>query len=140
MSSPTGSSGGRVTRPVRRRTRASRRVPPFLVSTDVENFRAMVQHFTAGPCASAPPVPGPHMGEPSLGFGFGERQPYGDPGNSLMVPPADLSHLQYQQQQQQQQQQQMLSQFQHQNQAYMFSMNNYNPGAGSFPFKDMGEP
>ncbi|XP_039030903.1 VQ motif-containing protein 22-like [Hibiscus syriacus] len=142
MSTPPGSAGGnlipdgrRVGRPVRSRTRASRRTPPTLVSTDVENFRAMVQHFTAGPNASAaaPPGPGPHLGEPNLGFGFGERQqPHVNAGISLMVPPADMSHLQYQQQ--------MVSQLQHQNQAYMFSLNNYNPGAGSYSFKDMGEP
>ncbi|XP_039003067.1 uncharacterized protein LOC120129688 [Hibiscus syriacus] len=114
MSSPPGSipNSRPVGRPVRRRTRASRRTPPTLVSTDIENFRAMVQHFTGGPTASAagPPVPGPHLCEPSLRFGFGERQQHHvNVGNSLMAPQVDVSYLQYQQQ--------MVPQSQHENQA-----------------------
>ncbi|CAL9765865.1 unnamed protein product [Musa acuminata subsp. burmannicoides] len=38
--------GGRVSRPPRRRMRASRRAPVILLNTDAANFRAMVQHFT----------------------------------------------------------------------------------------------
>ncbi|RRT54663.1 hypothetical protein B296_00039113 [Ensete ventricosum] len=45
---------GRVGKPVRRRSRASRRAPTTMVNTDAANFRMMVQHFTrnpTGPCA-----------------------------------------------------------------------------------------
>ncbi|XP_057792798.1 VQ motif-containing protein 22 [Salvia miltiorrhiza] len=44
---------GRVAKPVRRRSRASRRTPTTLLNTDTANFRAMVQHFTGGPAAAA---------------------------------------------------------------------------------------
>ncbi|KAL2458278.1 VQ motif-containing protein motif-containing protein 22-like [Forsythia ovata] len=44
--------GGRVSRPMRRRSRASRRTPITLLNTDTSNFRAMVQQFTGGPSSS----------------------------------------------------------------------------------------
>ncbi|ESQ47658.1 hypothetical protein EUTSA_v10021568mg [Eutrema salsugineum] len=44
---------GRVTKPARRRSRASRRTPTTLLNTDTSNFRAMVQQFTGGPSAMA---------------------------------------------------------------------------------------
>ncbi|KAL8511312.1 hypothetical protein ACS0TY_017931 [Phlomoides rotata] len=40
---------GRVARPIRRRSRASRRTPTTLLNTDTTNFRAMVQQFTGSP-------------------------------------------------------------------------------------------
>ncbi|KAL3633835.1 hypothetical protein CASFOL_022597 [Castilleja foliolosa] len=43
---------GRVAKPLRRRSRASRRTPTTLFNTDTSNFRAMVQRFTGGPAAS----------------------------------------------------------------------------------------
>ncbi|XP_041989769.1 VQ motif-containing protein 22-like [Salvia splendens] len=49
---------GRVAKPVRRRSRASRRTPTTLLNTDTANFRAMVQHFTGGPAARQLPIPG----------------------------------------------------------------------------------
>ncbi|KAJ6756674.1 VQ MOTIF-CONTAINING PROTEIN [Salix purpurea] len=42
---------GRVAKPIRRRSRASRRTPTTLLNTDTTNFRAMVQQFTGGPSA-----------------------------------------------------------------------------------------
>ncbi|XP_022940097.1 VQ motif-containing protein 22-like [Cucurbita moschata] len=45
--------GGRVSKPVRKRTRASRRTPTTLFNTDAANFRAMVQQFTGGPSNNA---------------------------------------------------------------------------------------
>uniref|UniRef100_A0A7N0UCU5 VQ domain-containing protein n=1 Tax=Kalanchoe fedtschenkoi TaxID=63787 RepID=A0A7N0UCU5_KALFE len=48
----------RVTKPARKRSRASRRTPTTLLSTNTSNFRAMVQQFTGGPSA--------------LGFGIGD--------------------------------------------------------------------
>ncbi|XP_047306889.1 uncharacterized protein LOC124910305 [Impatiens glandulifera] len=51
----TAARDGRVSKPVRRRTRASRRTPTTLLSTDTRNFRAMVQQFTGGPSVSLAP-------------------------------------------------------------------------------------
>ncbi|KAL1555459.1 VQ motif-containing protein 22-like [Salvia divinorum] len=49
---------GRVAKPVRRRSRASRRTPTTLLNADAANFRAMVQHFTGGPAArQLQPIP-----------------------------------------------------------------------------------
>ncbi|XP_021274267.1 VQ motif-containing protein 22-like [Herrania umbratica] len=133
-SGPAGSSAGhlspegRVAKPLRRRSRASRRTPTTLLNTDTTNFRAMVQQFTGGPSA---PFPG-HSGGPNFGFGFGVRQPHVNPG-SLMIPPGGF-HLQYQQQQQPQQQ----HQFQQQNQPYMFSLSSNNPGAGDLFLQRLG--
>ncbi|KAI4308616.1 hypothetical protein L6164_031672 [Bauhinia variegata] len=66
---------GRVSKPVRRRSRASRRTPTTLLNTDTTNFRAMVQQFTGGP--SGPFAPTASVagagGLPNLGFGFGSR-------------------------------------------------------------------
>ncbi|XP_042005121.1 VQ motif-containing protein 22-like [Salvia splendens] len=44
---------GRVAKPARRRSRASRRTPTTLLNADAANFRAMVQHFTGGPAAAS---------------------------------------------------------------------------------------
>ncbi|KAL9663238.1 hypothetical protein QQ045_028077 [Rhodiola kirilowii] len=54
---PVNNRANRVTKPARKRSRASRRTPTTLLSTDTSNFRAMVQQFTGGPSA--------------LGFGIG---------------------------------------------------------------------
>ncbi|RRT41008.1 hypothetical protein B296_00028390 [Ensete ventricosum] len=40
---------GRVGKPVRRRSRATRRAPTTMLNTDTTNFRAMVQQFTGVP-------------------------------------------------------------------------------------------
>ncbi|CAN8258479.1 unnamed protein product [Cochlearia groenlandica] len=37
---------GRITKPARKRSRASRKTPTTLLTTDTSNFRAMVQQFT----------------------------------------------------------------------------------------------
>ncbi|MCD9558758.1 hypothetical protein HAX54_016341 [Datura stramonium] len=47
----TGPADGRVSKPIRRRSRASRRTPTTVLNTDTANFRAMVQQFTGGPVA-----------------------------------------------------------------------------------------
>ncbi|KAB2057407.1 hypothetical protein ES319_A11G166500v1 [Gossypium barbadense] len=127
---------GRVGKPVRRRSRASRRIPTTLLNTDTTNFRAMVQQFTGGP--SAPFAGGaPHHGGPNFGFGFGTRhQPHNsNPNNPLMLPPTGF-HLQYQQQQQQHQNQLI----HHQNQPLMFSLNSNdnNPAPGELFFQRLG--
>lgn len=47
--SAPGVEAGRVGKPARRRSRASRRAPVTLLNTDTSNFRAMVQEFTGIP-------------------------------------------------------------------------------------------
>ncbi|KAL4354985.1 hypothetical protein GQ457_06G027080 [Hibiscus cannabinus] len=128
---------GRVGKPVRRRSRASRRTPTTLLNTDTANFRAMVQQFTGGP--SAPFAAGSSLpGGTSFGFGFGTRQPHVNPNNSLLMLPPTGFQLQYQQQQQNQ----LLHH--HQNQPLMFSLNSSdnNPGTGEAFFQRLvgGDP
>ncbi|XP_073060183.1 VQ motif-containing protein 22-like [Primulina eburnea] len=43
---------GRISKPLRRRSRASRRTPTTLFNTDTANFRSMVQRFTGAPSIS----------------------------------------------------------------------------------------
>uniref|UniRef100_A0A6N2LDA4 VQ domain-containing protein n=1 Tax=Salix viminalis TaxID=40686 RepID=A0A6N2LDA4_SALVM len=109
---------GRVAKPIRRRSRASRRTPTTLLNTDTTNFRAMVQQFTGGP--SAPFASGSQIHATNFGYAVGvHRQGHHvNHPSPVMVPPG--YHLQYQQQQQQQQ-------FQQQSQPpppYMFSLRN----------------
>lgn len=88
---------GRVSKPIRRRSRASRRTPTTLLNTDTTNFRAMVQQFTGGP--SAPFASGAHHGAPpNFGFALGpNRQAHHHP--AMMLPPTGHGfHLQPQQQ------------------------------------------
>ncbi|KAI4318904.1 hypothetical protein MLD38_032559 [Melastoma candidum] len=87
---------GGVTKPVRRRTRASRRTPTTVMNTDTSNFRAMVQQYTGGPPSSSfGSGSGPNM----LSFGFGQ----GAPASSGM------GHVQYGHQQPYQQYSNLLS-------------------------------
>ncbi|KAE8679716.1 Choline-phosphate cytidylyltransferase B [Hibiscus syriacus] len=107
--------GGRVGKPARKRSRASRRTPTTLLNTDTTNFRAMVQQFTGCPSFAAGSA---HPGGPTFEFGFGGRQVHLNSG-SLTVPPVGFQ-LQYQQQ----------HLMQHQNQVYMLNSNDNNLGAG----------
>ncbi|CAN6247014.1 unnamed protein product [Urochloa humidicola] len=85
---PPGVEGGRVGKPARRRSRASRRAPVTLLNTDTSNFRAMVQQFTGipsgpyGPAAAAGPVI-------SFGGGAGGGGDYG--GGAALVRPSPTS-------------------------------------------------
>uniref|UniRef100_A0A2P2PTY7 VQ domain-containing protein n=1 Tax=Rhizophora mucronata TaxID=61149 RepID=A0A2P2PTY7_RHIMU len=135
-SANSGTSGGgrlshegRVCKPPRRRSRASRRTPTTLLNTDTTNFRAMVQQFTGGP--SAPYAAGSQLNAANYNLGIGLRQANVNPSIPVMVSPAAAGyHLQYQPQQQQQQQ------YQHQDQprpaSYMFSLGNSNNNNNSF--------
>ncbi|KAJ4912307.1 VQ motif-containing protein [Raphanus sativus] len=66
--SPVNPESRRVSKPTRRRSRASRRTPTTLLNTDTANFRAMVQQFTGGPSALA-------FGSPSSGFSLTSSGP-----------------------------------------------------------------
>ncbi|PON39835.1 VQ motif containing protein [Parasponia andersonii] len=113
--------GGRVSKPIRRRSRASRRTPTTLLNTDTTNFRAMVQQFTGGPSA---PFAASGTG-PGFSFGLGTRQSFANP--SVGMVPA-LAGYHYQQQQQQQQPHNLYHQ--QQNQQYGFSLSTGGGGGG----------
>ncbi|XP_037446565.1 neurogenic locus Notch protein-like [Triticum dicoccoides] len=115
--SAPGVEGGRVGKPARRRSRASRRAPVTLLNTDTTNFRAMVQQFTGIP--SGPYGPAGAGGGPVISFGAGGGD-YGlgggmpvrpSPSSAVMSfdhlghhrPSAATSSLQQQQQHQQSQ-------------------------------------
>ncbi|KAK7306883.1 hypothetical protein VNO77_44843 [Canavalia gladiata] len=115
---------GRVSKPTRRRSRASRRTPTTLLNTDTTNFRAMVQQFTGGPTAPFAPTPStaPHVLPNLMGFGFPSRSVPSLNQTTLMM----SSPLGYHQQQQQQ------HMFQPQNQQYNNNNNNmYSSGGGA---------
>ncbi|KAM1016284.1 hypothetical protein ACFX13_046730 [Malus domestica] len=108
---------GRVSKPARKRSRASRRTPTTLLNTDTTNFRAMVQQFTGGPTTASFPA-----GASNLSFGLGPTRP-----QSFVVPPGAAGYHPLQPQQQQLLQQQQQQQYQQrQSQQYLFSLNNNN--------------
>ncbi|PKI41020.1 VQ motif-containing protein 22-like [Punica granatum] len=81
-------AGGRVAKPKRRRSRASRRTPTTLLSTDTTNFRAMVQQFTGGPGAHFLATVGTtRPGALNINFGL-------EPGRAHINPPG-LFHGQH---------------------------------------------
>ncbi|XP_043688997.1 VQ motif-containing protein 22-like [Telopea speciosissima] len=105
---------GRVAKPSRRRSRASRRAPTTLLNTDTTNFRAMVQQFTGVP--SAPFTTTGSQTGPTTNFNFGLGSGQHNLNTATVMNPSGY-HLQQQQFQQQQQQQYML---------YMNNNNNNN--------------
>ncbi|WVY92543.1 hypothetical protein V8G54_031631 [Vigna mungo] len=110
---------GRVGKPMRRRSRASRRTPTTLLNTDTTNFRAMVQQFTGGPNAPFSPSPSaaPQVLPNLLGFGFPSRPiPSLSPRSLVLSSSPALSYHHLHQQGQHHQQQENM--FQHQNQHY----------------------
>lgn len=125
-SSNTGghlSPEGRVSKPIRRRSRASRRTPTTLLNTDTANFRAMVQQFTGGP--TAPFASGAHPGAANFGFGLGAaRQGHVHSPTAMMLPPGRGFHLQPPQ----------IPQLYHQpqGQQYMFSLSTNNSPGDAF--------
>ncbi|KAK6919802.1 VQ protein [Dillenia turbinata] len=105
---------GRVSKPIRRRSRASRRTPTTVLNTSTTNFRAMVQQFTGGPTA---PFVASNSPASMLNYHFGlagSRQHNANPssGGVMQLPSSAGYHLQQQQPQQQQR--------------LMFSLNNDN--------------
>ncbi|KAL3715360.1 hypothetical protein ACJRO7_007140 [Eucalyptus globulus] len=118
------SPDGGVAKPVRRRSRASRRTPTTVMNTDTSNFRALVQQFTGGPTAPFGPGHGP--GVLSFNFGLGPGQ--AGVGRAGGMGPSGF-HLQYQvPQQPHHHHQQQLYHQQHPSQQYMLSLNTSGPG------------
>ncbi|WOL12276.1 hypothetical protein Cni_G21042 [Canna indica] len=93
-----GIEGGRVGKPVRRRSRASRRAPTTMLNTDTTNFRSMVQQFTGIPSGPYPagyrPAAAGGGAVSNMGYGFNE------PINQTTL--MSFTHLQQQHQYQQQ--------------------------------------
>ncbi|KAL1351794.1 hypothetical protein AAHE18_06G120700 [Arachis hypogaea] len=133
-SSPNLSPEGRVSKPARRRSRASRRTPTTLLTTDTTNFRAMVQQFTGGPNAPFAPTASPAApsGLPNLlGLGFGSRPvPAVNPSTLMVSPPAGYLL---------QQQQHHQNLFQPQNQQFMYSGSTQGGGDNTF-FQRLSNP
>ncbi|CAH8380735.1 unnamed protein product [Eruca vesicaria subsp. sativa] len=117
MDSRLSPETGRVTKPARRRSRASRRTPTTLLNTDTSNFRAMVQQFTGGPSAMAF-----GSGNTTSGFSLTSSS---DPsaGSSQQVPWQYSSYQPYAPPPPQR--------------PYMFSVNNVNPIVG---YSNMNNP
>lgn len=63
---------GCVSKPVKRRSRASKKTPTTLLNADANNFRALVQKFTG--CPSTTFSFGSNKGPVNLDFGLGNRQ------------------------------------------------------------------
>ncbi|RRT33994.1 hypothetical protein B296_00055937 [Ensete ventricosum] len=107
---------GRVSKPVRRRSRASRRTPTTMLNTDTANFRTMVQQFTgipSGPYSSAYRPGGGSISN----FGYNFNEP--------IHQTTSMTLGQLRQQQQQQQQQQYLQLQNHQSQQQQQQQQNY---------------
>ncbi|KAJ0017161.1 hypothetical protein Pint_12112 [Pistacia integerrima] len=64
---------GCVSKPVRRRSRASKKTPTTLLNANANNFRSLVQQFTGCP-SSAPFSFGSKKGPVNLSFGLGNEQ------------------------------------------------------------------
>ncbi|XAR52846.1 hypothetical protein NMG60_11021156 [Bertholletia excelsa] len=89
---------GRVSKPIRRRSRASRRTPTTLLNTDTSNFRAMVQQFTGGPSGPFPAGSHPYSAPSNFNYGLGTRplivNPAGAGGYNLLRFQQPQEHLQ----------------------------------------------
>ncbi|KAK4347521.1 hypothetical protein RND71_033860 [Anisodus tanguticus] len=69
-------------KPIRRRSRASKRTPTTHLNADASNFRALVQQFTG--CHTANTFLGAHKGPINLNFGLDENEDF-NADNSITV-------------------------------------------------------
>ncbi|KAJ4832057.1 hypothetical protein Tsubulata_009188 [Turnera subulata] len=85
-SSVNSSSAGQLMRskPIRRRSRASKRTPTTLLNADATNFRALVQEFTG-----CPPIPFATTRRGPINLSFEQNQQHNFPTTTLVAP----SHL-----------------------------------------------
>ncbi|KAI3465588.1 hypothetical protein Pfo_022251 [Paulownia fortunei] len=100
---------GRIAKPVRRRSRTSRRTPTTLLNTDTTNFRAMVQQFTGGSTTTS----AARSQLPNAIGTLGSTQHIAS--TTAPVPPTRGFHVQYPNQMQQH---------------HMFMINNMHSGGG----------
>ncbi|XP_061368688.1 uncharacterized protein LOC133311628 [Gastrolobium bilobum] len=89
MLSPTSSymttPKGNASKPIRKRSRASKRTPTTLLNANTTNFRALVQQFTGCPSTTGSSL-GVHKGPITLNFKQGSRQQIHH-NTSRIVPP-----------------------------------------------------
>ncbi|XP_002523660.2 uncharacterized protein LOC8289507 [Ricinus communis] len=125
LSSPscsTTANGGQLTpkgvvsKPIRRRSRASKKTPITLLNANTSNFRTLVQQFTG--CSSRPTSFGNQKGPINLNFRLGSVQNHNSIETTAMAPYSNsCSYNEYYQMQQQGQQHHHL-QLEHQQQQY----------------------
>ncbi|KAM5587078.1 hypothetical protein ABKV19_005835 [Rosa sericea] len=109
---PTGS----VAKPIRRRSRVSKKTPITLLNANANNFRALVQQFTGCAASSTPISFGNQKGPINLSFGVNSAgtssvvmAPFGNPNYSYnQQQQQQLQRLAQAQQEQQQQRQPLL--------------------------------
>ncbi|XWS67387.1 hypothetical protein CRYUN_Cryun04dG0003000 [Craigia yunnanensis] len=95
-------SKGSSSKPLRRRSRASKKTPPTLLNVNASNFRALVQQFTG--CPSTPLSLGNRGGPINLNFAIGSERNQSGTATSIMS--ASGNDYFYQQSHQEQQRQQ----------------------------------
>ncbi|XP_057430388.1 uncharacterized protein LOC130723384 [Lotus japonicus] len=73
--SPTNSLSpkGSLSKPIRRRSRSSKKTPTTLLNANTTNFRALVQQFTGCPSTTTMPSPSLYKGPITLNFQQGSR-------------------------------------------------------------------
>lgn len=82
---------GRISKPLRRRSRASRRNPTTLFNTDTSNFRSMVQRFTGAPISTFAARSQP----PGTGGETFALDAMNEAATAINAPPAAGFHVQY---------------------------------------------
>ncbi|XP_016449485.1 VQ motif-containing protein 22 [Nicotiana tabacum] len=92
-----GPADGRVSKPIRRRSRASRRTPTTVLNTDTTNFRAMVQQFTGGAITT------PFASTQGTYLGFGSSSSNNNIVNPTTAANSGAYNIQFQQPMQQNQ-------------------------------------
>ncbi|OIT29419.1 hypothetical protein A4A49_15906 [Nicotiana attenuata] len=100
-----GPADGRVSKPIRRRSRASRRTPTTVLNTDTTNFRAMVQQFTGGS------ITAPFASTQGTYLGFGSSSSNNIVNPATTVANSGAYNIQFQQPLQQNQVPYMFSSF-----------------------------
>ncbi|XP_027339244.1 uncharacterized protein LOC113853016 [Abrus precatorius] len=110
---------GSVSKPIRRRSRASKRTPTTLLNANTTNFRALVQQFTGCPSTTMSTL-GVHKGPITLNFQQGSGQKIQHSASRIILPFRSTksynnnqvhqvpSHLPWQKQEEQVPQQQLL--------------------------------
>ncbi|GAV69225.1 VQ domain-containing protein, partial [Cephalotus follicularis] len=107
---------GSASKPIRKRSRASKKTPTTLLNANTSNFRSLVQQFTG--CPSTPLPLGSQRGPVNLNFGIETRQHLSNIATSIMAPVGssnyyyqDANQVQHQQHQQVYQEQQCVFPF-----------------------------
>ncbi|KAK9267409.1 hypothetical protein L1049_009834 [Liquidambar formosana] len=114
--------GGCLSKPIRKRSKASKKTPTTHLNANTTNFRALVQQFTGCPTSSAPSsLIGTQGGPINLHFGQGGYQIHPNNGPSSIIAPFRQGYYNQQSQPPQQQQQE---QYHRHQQRTMFPLDN----------------